>query len=448
MNPNFRNVSSGECANLLYVTAARYLYVTYVLDMVSGDLTFAPCDIDSSTRNLIVPDAGVCFPAPHGVVTCTSDFDIALVGKRSGSLTARFNQFFREPLGLDSSVAGFGKTAEEIFDTNVHAFTLEFAMPSIYSGLTQEFVTEAEIINAHIKFRIQEVVSAILKMNTYNSKYFNDLMSDQVELRNRPTKNSLDAIFHDWTVQFQAFSDAVGSLKSSDKYTTIISFKYRQNIAYEMIMGLIDATGIPKTAGNALAETAIALMYASEAYHTRGTARHVVGWTQMNRGDVLNKISVNDYWVSMLENWADSIKEYNRECARHSLQIAACLPKMSKYLWRMLDAMHTIRSKLPTELQQDLAEMDNVQTTGVRSVMLHWLNNVKRKGLVAIPSDDRLPNLLPTQGNNLDVFLTTFSCTSQLKYLPLAESCVDAIQAEIRKYNRRLFLHLVNSNPA
>lgn len=178
VNPKFRDVSTRECTNLLHVTGARYLYVIYVLNLLRDQMTFGPCDFKKN--KLIVPSTGVCFPVPHGVVTCTSDFDIALLGARSGSLAALFNQFFREPLGIDPIVAGFGKSVEEIFDTNVHAFTLEYAMPSIFEGLPRAFHAQVGMMNAYIKFKVQEVVSAILKMYAHNQKFFNDLMSDQV----------------------------------------------------------------------------------------------------------------------------------------------------------------------------------------------------------------------------------------------------------------------------
>lgn len=443
VNPKFRVASTRECTNLLYVTAARYMYVIYVLNLLRDQMTFAPCDEHAGSKKIMVPAAGACFPVPHDVVTCTSDFDIALVGERSGTLAALFNQFFREPLGTDPIVAGFGKSVEEIFDTNVHAFTLEYAMPAIFGGITREFHAQVNIMNGYIKFKVQEVVSAIIKMKSYNRKYFNDLMSDQVELRNTATKHKLQTIFHDWAVQFQAFNDAVRSLMRSDQYTTIISFRRKQHIAYEMVAGIIESVKLPEYIGKALAQTAIALMYASEAYHTRGTIRHVVGIMQMQRGELKSQMTTNDYWVSMLENWADAVKEYNRECAAHSLRVVVCLPKMSKYLLRMLDAMHAIRSRLYWKLKQGLLVVDNARGTGIRAIVAHWLHNVKRKGYDAIPERETRINIFK---ENLAAFLEAFKCPSLSRHDVLRESCMDAIQAEIRKYNRRLFLDLVNSD--
>ncbi|KAL9976542.1 hypothetical protein ACROYT_G013856 [Oculina patagonica] len=60
-------------------------------------------------------------------------------------------------------------------------------------------------------------------------------------------------------------------------------------------------------------DLAKALMYAAEAYHTRGAIRHIVGATQMKVIDpsLRTSLSTNDLWVSMIENWGESIKEYN-----------------------------------------------------------------------------------------------------------------------------------------
>ena len=96
------------------------------------------------------------------------------------------------------------------------------------------------------------------------------------------------------------------------------------------------------------------LMYNPEAYHTRGSLRHVVGWTQMSRADVFQRITINDYWASILENWADTVKEYKRECESKKVAITVCLPKISKYFWRMLDAMFAAYNKLTPTLQSGI----------------------------------------------------------------------------------------------
>ena len=93
------------------------------------------------------------------------------------------------------------------------------------------------------------------------------------------------------------------------------------------------------------------------------------GVTKMNRNTVLNEI---DAWVSMLENWADSVKEYMRECQKRDLSIAQCLPKMSKNLARMLDAMLRVRNFLPPNGKSGLAEIKD-------QMVRHWYTGFKRK---------------------------------------------------------------------
>lgn len=132
-------MATGKCLNLLYVIAARYLYVIYVLNRIRWEeLSFGPC-LTHPNGNLTVPTAGVCFLMPLSHVTCTSDHDVALLGKRSGTLASQFNKFFTESVGADSFIPGFAKTSEDLFDTNVYAFTLEYAMPQAFNGLTGLF---------------------------------------------------------------------------------------------------------------------------------------------------------------------------------------------------------------------------------------------------------------------------------------------------------------------
>ena len=120
--------------------AARYLYVVYVLNNINLEhIPFTgPC-IEHAKGDLTVPDTGVCFVTPLSDVTCTSDHDVALMGQRSGTMASHFNQFFMQSVGTDVNIPGFAKSPEELFDTNVYAFTLEYAMPQAFKGITGLF---------------------------------------------------------------------------------------------------------------------------------------------------------------------------------------------------------------------------------------------------------------------------------------------------------------------
>ncbi len=129
----------GKCLNLLYVIAARYLYVIYVLNKINVEgKTFGHC-VKHPNGDFTVPSDGVCFLTPLSHVTCTSDHDVALIGQRSGTVASQFNKFFTLSVGTDAEIPGFARTSGEVLDTNVYAFTLEYSMPQAFHGLTGVF---------------------------------------------------------------------------------------------------------------------------------------------------------------------------------------------------------------------------------------------------------------------------------------------------------------------
>ena len=82
-------------------------------------------------------------------------------------------------------------------------------------------------------------------------------------------------------------------------------------------------------------------MYAAEAYHTRGAMRHVVGVLQFKSLQI-DDLTILDYWVSMIENWADA----NKELGHCGGKFTVCLLKMTKYLFRTFNAMKEIYIRL------------------------------------------------------------------------------------------------------
>ena len=153
------------CTDLLYITAARYLLVTYILYEQSG-FKLIPCARTVDNKKIVIPDSGVCYPAPYGSATCTSDYDVGLVGKDSGFLTEKFNNYFQ---------VEFGKPSELVFDTNVYAFTLEFAMPFYFDKLPPYFDDQVAKKEQTINSKMQELASAYYKVFKYNEGFFNTL---------------------------------------------------------------------------------------------------------------------------------------------------------------------------------------------------------------------------------------------------------------------------------
>ena len=79
--------------------------------------------------------------------------------------------------------------------------------------------------------------------------------------------------------------------------------------------------------------------------------------------------------------------------------------------------------------------------------MSHWFIDVKRKGLSGIPTDDRLTQM-PVGTTTLDAFIQGMQCTGQSKTAELSGDCLDTIHGYIRKYNRNLFIQLIDSDTA
>ncbi|KAL9980144.1 hypothetical protein ACROYT_G008691 [Oculina patagonica] len=177
-----------------------------------------------------------------------------------------------------------------------------------------------------------------------------------------------------------------------------------------------------------LGTLAKALIYAAEAYHTRGAIRHVVGGTQMRVIELSPRtpLSVNDLWVSMIENWGEANKEYNH-CKADPL--VKCFLKMSKYMWRVFNAMRMVRSRLPTEERLKGVVRFGEQFGDPEKAMSMWLA-FKRRGKKEIPSDIE----------DVKSFLKQFECNQAVQnvQLPIPEACLIKMNDKINAYNKAL----------
>ena len=163
-SPAFR--SEDSCLKLLYITAARYLLVTHIL-YTESDRKVVPCERNDD-KQLEIPDS-VCYPTPYGSASCTSDYDVGLIGKDAGYVIEKFNNYFE-------SSNGFGKPSEIVFDTNVYAFTLEYAMSFLFAGLPTDFSSGVKENEITINYRMQELASAYYKVFKYNGNFFQTMV--------------------------------------------------------------------------------------------------------------------------------------------------------------------------------------------------------------------------------------------------------------------------------
>ncbi|XP_067018636.1 uncharacterized protein [Acropora muricata] len=401
-NRKFRTPES--CLSLLYITAARYLYVIHVLYDLSNKMKnnemskLIPCS-ETPGNKIIIPDSGVCYPVPYGTASCTSDYDVGLVGIAAGNLTEAFNNYFQER---------FGEPSEIVFDTNVYAFTLEFSMPFLFSGLPRGLADNIARKEEMMEFKMQELASAYYKVFKYNEAFFEKMVKGARDAMAENSRNHLN----EWLNIFRLLNDSDPLRGDDDK------IRKNHNEKYQSFVKTMSDKG--EYQPDFLGTVAQALLYAAEAYHTRGAIRHVVGGTQMKVVDTFTELSTNDLWVSMIENWGETIKEYER-CQAKPVEV--CFLKMSKYMWRMFHAIILVLRFIPAQANPTLLHFGKV-FADPEYVLNIWLDYKEGK----------------TAANDTKVikFLEQLNCNEEVIGQPLSRTCISKINDEVNKYNKKL----------
>ena len=218
-----QDVTKGQKNKLLKITAAMYLLVTYILWSVSGKKLTA-CkeerkiytDIPESWE---IPENGVCFLKPYGSATYKSDYDVGLIGKNSGTVTQKFNNYFD---------TNFQKIPSElVFDTNVYAYTLEFAMPAMFLSLPSLFISDLHKLEQLRWYKMQELASAYYKVFKYNEDFFEEMKNGATnEMKDEKAKS----VLYIWLSKFESMNQEV-ALKKTE--TSLAEFRSAHNKKYQ-----------------------------------------------------------------------------------------------------------------------------------------------------------------------------------------------------------------------
>ena len=218
-----QKVTKNQNYKLLKITAARYLLVTHILWLVSGEkLTACKEKRDNYTgisQSWEIPEGGVCFPKPYGSATYKSDYDVGLIGKDSGTVTQEFNWYFEDK---------FKRPSELVFDTNVYAFTLEFAMPKMFPSLPLSFTLGLHKFEQFRWYKMQELASAYYKVFKYNEDSFEEMKNGATdEIKDEMAKN----VLRSWLRKFEIMN---GQLALKKKETeTLAEFRLAHNEKYQ-----------------------------------------------------------------------------------------------------------------------------------------------------------------------------------------------------------------------
>lgn len=142
-----RKWESTDTEYLLFITAVRYILVISSLydkskprdaggnQIANAIGRFETCETEPAgikneegkpLFNVKIPSYS-CYPAPYGSATPTSDFDLGLIGPKSGELLANFNTWFLKEFNEKSS--------EEVCDSNIYSYTMEYTMPQRITGM-------------------------------------------------------------------------------------------------------------------------------------------------------------------------------------------------------------------------------------------------------------------------------------------------------------------------
>ena len=217
-----QEVTKNQNNKLLKITAARYLLVTHILWLVSGKKLTACKEKRSSYTKIPqsweIPKHGVCFPKPYGSATYKSDYDVGLIGKDSGTVTQKFNSYFQTTFKLPS---------ELVFDTNVYAYTLEFAMPSMFPNLPRSFISDLHILEQMGWYKMQELASAYYKVFKYNEGSFKVMKKGAIdEIKDEKAKKLL--LY--WLEEFEKMNTQV-DLRQMD--TKLVDFRLAHDKKYQ-----------------------------------------------------------------------------------------------------------------------------------------------------------------------------------------------------------------------
>lgn len=240
------NPKSRDCRNLLYIIAAKYVYALYVLNTVADHSTIVHCKERRRWNKYVyslTSRESVCYIKPT-ILSCAEEIELNLLGHKSGSLTALFNQFFREPIGEDPTVPGFKDDPDIVLGVRVSAFHLEYAYLRVFKG--PDFFYNMGLLVAINQMRksrnmkLLSIIVAIYRMKSYSAKYFNELLSDQSPMR---VNRVLAREFQYWSVELASFESKITNFMKSPHYSYDLNYRRRHNIAFELVTGRLENSG-------------------------------------------------------------------------------------------------------------------------------------------------------------------------------------------------------------
>ena len=357
----------------------------------------------------------------------------------------RYNEYIKKK---------FEMSAEDLFDNNMYAFSIEMAMPELFDaaeGKKDDYAkikTKLEAMDEDIHYQMQDLAFSYYKVYMYGY-----LKNEEKILVSDAETNLADEYkkhFDTWVIYLDK---GVKKTKNNAKLSEQETKEMDANMYSWIVQFMGD--GESESLDTKMAFLLVSHIYASEAYLSRGALRVVVGAQQMNRDAVKKRLTPLDHWCTMIENYGDTLKEYQHSCLGNKLNVGSCLMKLSKYMWRTFNSAEQLyktlaeKDKALDKESQDAMEkikMFGVQTDfSLTDVLKHWMDDLKDKSITDIkevydPKQkyNSKSSKVTGEANWTKKFLDKLGChyNDQAKEMPL--SCIVELSAVMKRFNGRM----------
>ena len=143
---------------------------------------------------------------------CTSNYDIGLIGPTSEELTASYNHYINDL---------FERPSEQVLDTNIYGYSLEYSMPELFAGISEFFVDLIPYLDLKPPYQMHELASAYFKMRYHTKNLFLLVIVLCVPQFDHLTVKSFKQVlarFMTATIQFVSFSSSMLTSMAVEHY--------------------------------------------------------------------------------------------------------------------------------------------------------------------------------------------------------------------------------------
>ena len=428
------------CKNLLYAVGARHAYYTHILWRASGS-KIKLCKTDDN-GNIFLPDH-VCYPIQSGSLTCTSDADVGLIGRKAGDTARAYNEYI---FNLQCGEYGNGKkrpcTPDVMMDNNVYAYSLQLATPELFVSnddakkrvLNEQKRLLQELDKNH-RFQWLDILLAMMQLvrqraGSFYEKFNEKIMSQVSDSSlSQYSRDFLDAASEgDLEENLKAYNELVSNIQANlDKFSSREDATQMETAVFLVLESHIKAT---------------------ESYHSFGALRTVVVTMQMKRPQMKFRLSLNDYIASAIENYGYAHANIMK-CKQYSYQ---CLTDASKYLWRTFACLKAAKDVLVDigqgeSLSEDakmnvlrardyIAELFFIFKKNKKDVPLAYFSPVAYKELALIEEDGK-ESVKAKEIDSLELQKKFLKCETSVQCMNNIENMIIEYSKSMVRYQER-----------